>query len=96
MKEVHPYYADFKARFPELLEKLYSACIQGDRQRTLELQERVLVARQICKSGPTVPVMHAILKMRDVDAGYPRPPFAWISPDLEKKVRTGLEEIGLL
>jgi len=82
--------------YPELLERLHSVYLGGDRHQAMELQKTVVRVRQICKTGPTVPVMHAILRMRGVDAGHPRLPFTWISEGAERKVAASLGELGLL
>lgn len=82
--------------FPELLRELYDAYAAGKREEAIELQRRVLRVRKVIKAGPTVPIMHAILGMRGVNAGYSRTPFIPIDGDLRKQVKNDLEDMRLL
>jgi dihydrodipicolinate synthase/N-acetylneuraminate lyase len=82
--------------YPELIRKLYDAYQNGDRQKVMQLQKDVLVVRQITKYGPTVPTCHAILRLRGIDAGYPRLPFTPVSAETERRVKSALQELGLL
>jgi dihydrodipicolinate synthase/N-acetylneuraminate lyase len=40
--------------------------------------------------------IHAILEMRGIDAGRPRPPILPLSPDIFQKMKTRLQEEGML
>lgn len=82
--------------FPELIRKLYDAYLEGDRGKIMQLQIDVLKVRQITKYGPTVPTCHAILKLRGIDAGYPRLPFTPVSAETEKRVKESLKSNGLI
>ena len=82
--------------YPELVQKLYEAYLDGNRQRLMQVQDDVLKVRQITKYGPTVPTCHAILKLRGIDAGYPRLPFTPVPPETEKRVKDALQGMGLL
>ena len=82
--------------FPEVIRKLYDAYLEGDRGKLMQLQIDVLKIRQITKYGPTVPTCHAILKMRGIDAGYPRLPFTPVSAETEKRVKESLKSNGLI
>jgi len=82
--------------YPDLIRKLYEAYLEGDRERTMQIQQEVLVVRQITKYGPTVPTCHAILKLRGIDSGYPRLPFTPVPPETEKRVKDALQGMGLL
>lgn len=82
--------------FPELLREAYDVYQAGDRARAIELQRRILRVRKVIKAGPTVPIMHAILRMRGVDAGVSRAPLIPISDELAARVRGELEGMGLL
>jgi dihydrodipicolinate synthase/N-acetylneuraminate lyase len=82
--------------FPELLNRLYTEYIEGEIEKARQTQMDVLKVRAISKYGPTVPTMHAILKMRGIDAGYPRKPFLPISEEIEAKVKNALKEMDLL
>ncbi len=82
--------------YPDLIRKLYEAYLEGYREKLMRIQEEVLVVRQITKYGPTVPTCHAILKLRGIDAGYPRLPFTPVPPETEKRVKDALKSMGLL
>jgi dihydrodipicolinate synthase/N-acetylneuraminate lyase len=82
--------------YPDLIGRLYREYLNGDREALMKTQEQVLVVRQITKYGPTVPTCHAILKLRGVDAGYPRLPFEMVSPEIEERVKSRLESMNLL
>ncbi len=82
--------------YPELLEEMYEAHLAGDREKAIELQRRVIRLRNVTKMAPSVPVMHAILQMRGVDAGISRSPYIDIDDDLKAKVKAALKEQNLL
>ena len=82
--------------YPDLIKKLYQAYLDGNREKLMQIQKDVLVVRQITKYGPTVPTCHAILKLRGIDSGYPRLPFTPVPPEIEKRVKDALQEMGLL
>jgi dihydrodipicolinate synthase/N-acetylneuraminate lyase len=82
--------------YPDLIKKLYDAYLEGNRGKIMSLQSDVLEVRQITKYGPTVPTCHAILKLRGIDAGYPRLPFTPVSSETEKRVKESLKSKGLL
>jgi dihydrodipicolinate synthase/N-acetylneuraminate lyase len=82
--------------FPELLRRLYDAYQRGDRKEAMQLQRLVLKARDITKSGPTVPILHEILRLRGVDAGIGRSPLIAIDAATSEKVKAGLTKLGLL
>jgi dihydrodipicolinate synthase/N-acetylneuraminate lyase len=60
--------------FPELMASFYQTWKQGDSQKTGEAQVRVVKARAILKYGPTLTMTYAVLRMRGINAGYPRRP----------------------
>jgi dihydrodipicolinate synthase/N-acetylneuraminate lyase len=82
--------------YPDLMAELYQNYLGGDRETLMKTQEKVIVVRQITKYGPTVPTCHAILKLRGVDCGYPRLPFKPVSQEIEQRVKSSLEALGLL
>ena len=82
--------------FPEVMEKMYKQYLAGDRAGALESQRLILKIRQITKMGPTVPIMHYVLRLRGVDAGYSRSPLIEINDELKEKVKTGLTRLELL
>ena len=82
--------------FPEVLTTMYHAYNAGDRTKAMETQRLVLKMRAITKLGPTVPIMHAILNMRGIDAGCSRSPLIEIDDATKAKVRKGLQDLNLL
>ena len=82
--------------YPDLMNRLYLQYLNGDRHTLMKIQEEVIRVRQITKFGPTLPTCHAILKLRGVDAGFPRLPFQLVSEEIEEKVKSSLKELNLL
>jgi dihydrodipicolinate synthase/N-acetylneuraminate lyase len=82
--------------FPEILETMYKSYIAGDKARAMEMQRLILRVRAITKMGPTVPIMHAILQMRGIDAGYSRSPLIEIDEATKHKVKQGLKDLEVL
>jgi dihydrodipicolinate synthase/N-acetylneuraminate lyase len=82
--------------FPELMRQLYDTYMAGDRAGAIALQRQVLRVRKVIKAGPTVPIMHAILRMRGVDVGESRLPFEPIESALAAKVKSDLQALKLL
>jgi dihydrodipicolinate synthase/N-acetylneuraminate lyase len=82
--------------YPEIMAKMYKQYMDGDKEGAMGTQRLILKIRQITKSGPTVPIMHAILRMRGIDAGYPRSPLINIDDATKVKVKTALEKLNLL
>ena len=82
--------------FPEFMEGFYELWKQGDAKATAVKQLEVMKARNILKLGPTLTMIYAILRMRGIDPGYPRAPYADIPQDLYAKVEKEYKEMGLL
>ena len=82
--------------YPELLADIYRAFADGNREEAQRLQRVILAIRQITKLGPTVPIMHAILRARGIDAGYSRSPYVDVDDRLLQKVLGSLKDLGLL
>ena len=82
--------------YPEIMHKMYHSYLDGNREQAMGIQRQILRIRQITKSGPTVPIMHAILQMRGIDAGYSRSPLIQIDENTKEKVKNSLKKINLL
>jgi dihydrodipicolinate synthase/N-acetylneuraminate lyase len=82
--------------FPEVLAKMYEAYLKGDRQSAMDLQRFVLRIRGLAKTGPTVPILHEILRLRGVDAGYSRSPLIEVDQGMSQKIATELKRLDLL
>lgn len=81
--------------FPEMLARMHDAYLAGDRETAMELQRLVLRLRNLTKTGPTVPILHEILKQRGVDAGYSRSPLVPVEEAAAKKIAVELKNLGL-
>jgi N-acetylneuraminate lyase/4-hydroxy-tetrahydrodipicolinate synthase len=67
---------------PELVFKLYQALINREWERARELQLKVCETRKKLHSlGSTIELSYVVLKIRGIDAGFPRSPFHL--PDVE-------------
>ncbi len=82
--------------WPEIMEELWSAIQNHEEERIGKLQLKVLKARNILKFAPTLVVCYAVLKMRGINAGYPRLPYSPLNEDIERKVYREFVEMGLL
>lgn len=82
--------------FPELIKKMYDAYHAGDRDAAMNLQRLILNVRDLTKSAPTVPILHEILRMKGIDAGYSRSPFIEIDDASKQKIHAGLKALKLL
>lgn len=81
---------------PEPVSALYDAVARGDLEAALPLQERVVRLREIQHYAPSIPAIHAMLRMRGIDAGYPRLPFAEVSDEVQARMKSALKEAGAL
>jgi dihydrodipicolinate synthase/N-acetylneuraminate lyase len=82
--------------FPELLKKMYDAYKSGGRDAAMEMQRLILNVRALTKAAPTVPILHEILRMKGIDAGYSRSPLIEIDDASKQKIRAGLKALKLL
>lgn len=82
--------------YPEIIAKMYKQYLSEDKKGAIETQRLILKIRKITKTGPTVPIMHEILKMRGIDAGHSRSPHIEIDTPTKSKVKIALENLGLL
>lgn len=81
---------------PELIRRMYDTYQSGDRSKAMELQRLVLRLRSLVKIGPTVPILHEILRLKGIDAGYPRNPYIEVDETTRGRIRSGLKELDLL
>jgi dihydrodipicolinate synthase/N-acetylneuraminate lyase len=82
--------------FPEKMREMYDAYDSGDRQKAMELQRLVLRIRELVKTGPTVPILHEILRIKGIDAGYARSPLIEVSDLSKEKISSELKKLELL
>ncbi len=81
--------------WPELMAELWSALQANDARQAAQRQLRVNQARAIMKYGPTLVVCYEALKMRGVDAGYPRRPYSLLSEEVREKIKAAFTQMGL-
>lgn len=82
--------------WPELMQEFWQVLQLNDGRKAAEMQMKVNRARSIIKMGPTLVTCYEVLKMRGVNAGYPRLPYSLLPDDLRAKVRNAFVEMGLL
>jgi 4-hydroxy-tetrahydrodipicolinate synthase len=82
--------------FPEFMASFYRTWQQGDPRKTGEAQLDVVKARSILKYGPTLTMTYAALRMRGINAGYPRAPYQEIPASLYERAEREFREMGLL
>jgi dihydrodipicolinate synthase/N-acetylneuraminate lyase len=82
--------------FPELMKKMYDTYQSGDREAAMNMQRLILNVRDLTKTAPTVPILHEILRMKGIDAGYSRSPLIEIDDASRQKIRSGLKTLNLL
>lgn len=75
---------------------MYDAYHAGERVAAMNLQRLILNVRDLTKSAPTVPILHEILRMKGIDAGYSRSPFIEIDDASKQKIHAGLKALKLL
>jgi dihydrodipicolinate synthase/N-acetylneuraminate lyase len=81
--------------WPELMSELWQALESNNGREAGELQLKVLEARSILKSAPTLVTCYEVLKMRGVNAGFPRKPYSPLSDDVKQQVRDSFHQMGL-
>jgi 4-hydroxy-tetrahydrodipicolinate synthase len=82
--------------FPETFCALYDAFVAGDIERARSLQQLINRIRMVLKDGLHPAYFKAALKLREVPAGYVRPPMRELMPEELKEMERGLHELGLL
>lgn len=81
--------------WPEIMGDLWNALEAEDMRKAGQLQLKVLKARAVMKSAPTLVVCYEILRMRGINPGQPRLPFHFVDDDTRKKIHDSLIELGL-
>lgn len=83
--------------FPEFIVDFYNKTINGGAQSAVELQNKVLRIRDIVKMETIpIPTFQAILQLRGLKGGKPKPPFQSLDSSYEKLIRDALEKEGML
>ncbi|HOJ01026.1 MAG TPA: dihydrodipicolinate synthase family protein [Anaerolineaceae bacterium] len=76
---------------PELMQKLFCAAESNDFLQATTLQRQVLEMWDILHYGPSTATAYAMLKVRGMDAGFPRRPFLPIGKDLYEKIESAMK-----
>ncbi len=82
--------------FPELMAQLWNAAKAGEMETAMALQQKVNRIREIMHLSNSIIAMHAMLKIRGMDIGFPRRPLLPADDGLIAKIRQGLEELELV
>lgn len=83
--------------FPEIVVKLYQACVKGNFQQAKEIQFKVLRLRDVMKmGGSTIVSVYEMLRLRGIDAGVPKLPFYPLGQEKREQIRRALEDLKML
>jgi dihydrodipicolinate synthase/N-acetylneuraminate lyase len=82
--------------WPELMQEFWQILQTNDGHKAAEMQLKVNRARAIMKLGPTLVTCYHVLRMRGVNAGYPRRPYGPLPEETISKVKEGFTRMGLL
>ena len=82
--------------FPEVIHELVDACKKKDWELAAKKQMLVRTVREIMHLAPSVSAIHAFLKMRGIDAGYPKQPFKLVDENTYSEMENRLIKKGLL
>ncbi len=80
---------------PEPVVELFNLVKNGDMEKAGPLQSKVSAMRDIMHYGPTLPMIQAVLRVRGVNAGYPRLPFVLPDDGLLKKAVADFKKMGI-
>jgi len=80
--------------FPEIVVELYDKAINKEYDEAFILQEKVNHLREIQHYAESIPAIHAMLKLRGIDGGFPKLPFVNASEEVYQKIRNAVIETG--
>lgn len=80
---------------PEDCVECYNSLVDGNLEKAVELQNRILEERDLSHLAPSTPAVQKILELRGLDVGYPRPPFQEPDEETVKKMEEGLKELDI-
>lgn len=80
--------------FPEIVVELYNKTINKEYDEAFVLQEKVNHLREIQHYAESIPAIHAMLKLRGIDGGFPKLPFVNTSEEVYQKIRNAVIETG--
>jgi dihydrodipicolinate synthase/N-acetylneuraminate lyase len=82
--------------FPELMARLWNAAKDGNMEEAMALQHKVNSIRDVMHLSNSVISMHAMLKLRGIDIGYPRRPLLPAEDALVEQIRERLKDLELI
>jgi len=82
--------------FPDVMRRFFDAATAGTPLQMQEWQMRVLKLWDVLHLGPSVPTTYAILRMRGIDAGFPRRPMLPLNPETLSLVQRQLASLQYL
>ena len=80
--------------FPEIVVELYNKTINKEYEEAFVLQEKVNHLREIQHFASSIPAIHAMLRLRGIDGGFPKKPFVKVSEEIYQKIRNAVIETG--
>ncbi|ADT82999.1 4-hydroxy-tetrahydrodipicolinate synthase [Thermococcus barophilus] len=82
--------------FPEIVIELYREFRAGNLAKAKEIQDRILIIRQILKKYPYLSGIKAALKLRGIDMGVLRSPLVFLNEDQLQCLREELKAVGVI
>lgn len=82
--------------FPDLMAELYQATQDQEWDKAMVLQQKVNQIRDIMHLSNSIMSMHAMLKLRGLDPGWPRRPLQPLEAGTVAKIKAKLEELSLI
>jgi dihydrodipicolinate synthase/N-acetylneuraminate lyase len=92
----HGCVAGLSNAFPEIIVEFYKMLKEGRYKEAVERQFFIIELRDIMYSVPNIPATYAVLKLRGIDVGYPKPPHKPLSNEELEKLKLKLTEKNLL
>lgn len=81
---------------PELMVDFWQACMNQEMEKAYELHCVISALRgAFKKGGSNVVTVQEVMKVRGIDAGYPRLPFKPLSKEVVNEVVDGIEKVGI-
>jgi len=82
--------------WPELMGELWQSLQKDHARETAVIQKKVNAARNVMKYAATLVVCYEVLKLRGINAGFPRLPYQPLDAETAKRVKASFTQLGLL
>ena len=92
----HGCVAGLSNTFPEIIVEFYKMLKEGRYREAVERQFFIIELRDIMYSVPNIPATYAVLKLKGIDVGYPKPPHKPLSNEELERLKSRLSEKNLL